>query len=366
MTYRLYTEEENNIVKVWTPETIADPKYRTVSGFDSGVLEIDDRKAELLGITEREYRAVVYVDNAMSVCRNTSGWNSVLCEEHIKDGILYRCFFCHEDEQSKYCKATNSAGRRCAQQALGWGKESSWKLKYSDEGQYCRFHEKEKEKLGFKFSLSGLDKWLEGWQYETVMLWKRNFIYRLERLERVAFSQIMQIKEVLDKLNNKEIRPRDLPSKTNVYFIYCDGYVKIGRSRDPEKRFAALCSETDKTIRPAGIDMKNAKLLGSIVGDVYVEGGIHSRLYEKRVAGEWFKYDTEIATLIEILIGSGDMTVEWLLSDIVKSYDSIIGHDSQGGYDYKETKESIDLKEEQGIIWGVQRREEQRLKEYGF
>jgi hypothetical protein len=143
MIIRTYDETENNIVKVWTPERIADVKaHRSIGGFNTKTLDIDPAKAERFGMSvdELEYDAVMYVDNAMSICRNTSGWDTVLCQEHVKDRILYRCFTCHHEEQkTTYCKAINSSDRRCTNAPKG---QEQWPDKYfrSDTGDYCSRH----------------------------------------------------------------------------------------------------------------------------------------------------------------------------------------------------------------------------------
>lgn len=359
MVYRMYSKEENELVKVFTPSHIDELHERGVIGFDTRTYEVKPNTSEeSMGIEPSEYDAVAYIDNALSICRKTSGWDFIPCQEHVEGRVLYRCFFCHQDEQNQYCQGVLSSGRRCTVEVPS---EGGWR--YSDEHKYCQRHLRENERAGFRFSLDNLDEWLDGWQRETVMLWKRSFIRRLQGLENIAYEQIMAMKKVLDGVKGGTIRVSSLPSKTNVYFIYCDGYVKIGRSKDPDKRFADLCREGDTTIRPDGINMANAKLLGSVVGNVYLEGGIHGRLYEKRVAGEWFHYDSDVASLIDVLIGSGDMTVEWVIDDIIKNYDAIISHDVQGGWDFKETRETVDKKDK--YKYAIEKRESARIKEYG-
>lgn len=355
MVYRTYSDEENELVRVYTPKHLKKLNDQGVIGFDTRTFESPKRG----GIEPSEYDMVMYVDNELSICRRSSGWDFIPCEAHVEDRVLYRCFICHQDEQGEYCQGIlTSSGRRCTATVA---EESSYR--YADEHKYCQKHLREYERTGFKFSLSNLDEWLEGWEYETIMLWKRKFISKLQGLEQLAYDQIIAVKKILDVVKDGSVKVKELPTKTNVYFIYCDGYVKIGRSKDPEKRFADLCRDGDVTIRPEGIDMSNAKLLGSIVGSFYLEGGIHGRLYEKRVAGEWFHYDSEVASLIEVLLGSGEMSVEWLIDDIIKNYDAIIGHDVQGGWDFTETKESIDKKDK--YRYAIEKRESRRIKEYG-
>jgi hypothetical protein len=374
MIIRTYDKEENDIVKVWTPDMLAKVKeLRPVGGFDTETLEIDADLAESYGmdVDALEYDTVMYSDNALSICRQsgTGAGQSILCQEHVKDRILYRCFFCHEDEQQKYCKATNSAGRRCAQIANGWfKKEDRWRLKRNDVESYCRWHTREREEAGWKFDLEKMDKWLDGYQKETVMLWKQNLIKELQTRGKIAFYQLMEMREVLGNIKSGKHRASALPTKTNTYFILCDGYVKIGRAKDPDKRFADLCRENDKTIRPKGIDMKNAKLLGWIAGSVHLESDLHGEMYSasKWVTGEWFHYDSEAALLIEMVLGSGKESVEWLLDDLIENYETIISHDVQGGFDFKLTPEYLQGLRESYNLDAIYHREQERKRIYGF
>lgn len=374
MIIRTYTEEENSIVKVWTPEMLAKVKeLRPVGGFETETLEVDPNIAEsyAMDVDALEYDTVMYADNALSICRQsgTGAGQSILCQEHVKDRILYRCFFCHEVEQQKYCKATNTAGRRCAQIADGWFlKEDRWRLKYNDSGSYCRWHSREREETGWKFNPEQMEKWLDGYQRETVMLWKQDLLRRLESLGRISFEQLMGMKDILGNIKKGIYKPSALPTKTNTYFILCDGYVKIGRAKDPEKRFADLCREGDGTIRPAGIDMANAKVLGWVAGSIHLETDLHKEFASasKWVAGEWFHYDSEAALLIEMVLGSGKDSVEWVLDDLIENYDTIISHDVQGGLDFKITPEYIKGLRESYKLDAIHHREKERKKIYGY
>lgn len=357
--FKSYSKEEYEIVKVYTPAYIKELSDREVHGFDTEVhTPHKNSYANHFGIEPTEYDAVAYMDNALSICRRTSGWDAVMCEEHVENRVLFRCFFCHREQQAEYCQGVLSTGRRCAVKLPECG------YRYLDEDKYCQRHLKDRERDGFKFSLSNLDEWLDGWQKESVMLWKRSMIKRLSNIGEVAYDQLIELKDALEKIKSGELRlPKSL-GKTHVYFIYCDGYVKIGRSDNPEKRFADLCRENDTTIRPSGLNMTGAKILGTIFGSRSIENQLHNLLRRKHVAGEWFHYDTEVATLIESYIGEGDMTIEWLIEDVVKNYENIIGYDVQGGWDFRETPESVEAKERSK--YSIERREKDRQKEYGY
>lgn len=370
MIIRTYDEEENKIVKVWTPERIAEVKeLKPIGGFDTETLEASEQDIRLYGLTELEYDAVVYVDNAMSICRNTSGWDAVLCQEHVKDRVLYRCFFCHEEGQQKYCKTTNSSGRRCAQIAEGWyNKEGRWRLKHDDSLSYCKYHSRERESKGWRFNPEEMWRWMDGYQRETVMLWKRDLIQRLQTLGEISFSQLMEMRDVFKDIKRGLIRPSALPTKTNTYFVLCDGYVKIGRAKDPEKRFADLCRDGDPTIRPKGVDMKRAKLLGWVPGSIHLETDLHGSFTKrgKWVEGEWFHYDSEAALLIDMLLGSGQESFEWVVDDLINNYDQIISHDVQGGHDFKMGREYFKKLAETFELDIIEKREKERKLIYGF
>lgn len=372
MIIRTYTDEENDIVKVWTPEMVAHVKELSpIGGFDTYTLKIDEDDAKRYGISEFEYDVVMYVDNAMSICRNTSGWDSVLCQEHVKDRILYRCSFCHEDKrQNMYCKGTTSAGRRCSQIVRNpdVDQDRFSRVRYDDYDDYCRWHNGEREQQGWRFDLDKLDEWLDGHQRETIMLWKRNLLQRLRVLEDLTLDQILSIKKVVDRVREGTYKPRELPTKSNTYFIWCDGYVKIGHSKDPLKRFDDLCRENDTTIRPEGVDMKNAKLLGWVAGDIYIERYLHGAFSgaSKWVAGEWFHYDTEAAVLIDVILSDKEWSIGYVLEDLVKNYDTIISHDVQGGLDFKPNKEYYDKLRETFSLDAVLKRDNARIDKYGY
>ena len=372
MIYRMYDEQENEIVKVLTPEQVIPLKERGVRGFTTQTHEVEkDSQADRMGLQSGEYDIVVYVDNALSICRKTSGWNTVLCQEHVKDRVLYRCLFCHKEEQDKYCKAYNSSGRRCAQLAVG---DERYPRKYfrSDIGDYCKYHNDEKERDGYAFSLENLEEYLEGWQLETVKLWKRDFISKLEFVGRIGLHALMGIKEYLREVPSGPLGSKEMkeikyvldPKTEYTYFVLCDGYVKIGKSNNPFKRFEALTRENDVTLRPKNINIANAQLLGYVIGGGRLESSLHLLLWDNRVEGEWFHYDSKVAKVIEILMGTEDKTIEWLLEDVTKNYEVLMSYDAYGGYDYKEDLRTNE--EKRPLAHLIDRNEKDRKREYGF
>ena len=378
MIIRTYDETENNIIKVWTPERIADVKaHRSIGGFNTKTLDIDPAKAERYGMSvdELEYDAVMYVDNAMSICRNTSGWDTVLCQEHVKDRILYRCFICHHEEQkTTYCKAINSSGRRCTNVPKG---QEQWPDKYfrSDTGDYCSRHTDFAERKELPHSLESLDEYLEDWEMETVRQFKRDFIEKLKYMGDISLNALIAMKDGLRTIPSGLLGTKELgqlgetysisPTAEYTYFILCDGYVKIGKSKNPFLRFEALTREGDTTIRPEGINISTAHMLGYIVGGGRLERELHYLFEDKRVAGEWFHYDTKIAKSIQILIGSEDKTIEWLLEDLVNNYEFLMNYETHGAnWDPEEDLENQDKINRLGHL--LNKNERARKNEYGF
>lgn len=357
-------------MKVWTPEKLSDEETRMYLGYPK-TLDISKQDADLLFIDETEYYSTVYVDNESSICRNTSGWDFVACQEHVKDGVLYRCFFCHHKEQAEYCKAINSSGRRCTQLAEG---EEQFPRKYfrSDKADYCSRHLEYADKYKLPYSLDDLDEYLEKWQMESVYQFKRQFIERLKSLGELTYELIFAVKDSLREVpsaplgskERKQLKLKLAADTEYTYFILCDGYVKIGKSVNPFIRFETLIKDGDPTIRPDGIDMTNARLIGYVVGGSRLESALHYMFTEQRVAGEWFHYESKIAKTIDMLIDSSDQTIEWLLEDMAKNYDVLISTDTHGGYDIVETEKSLEKKS--SVRHLMHRNEEERKLEYGF
>lgn len=80
---------------------------------------------------------------------------------------------------------------------------------------------------------------------------------------------------------------------TFVYFIANKrrGLVKIGTSDDPQKRLNALSN--------GGLD--SLHLLAVVPGDERYESALHDRFLDLRVAGEWFRNEGELASLLSLL-----------------------------------------------------------------
>ncbi|MFM1846480.1 MAG: hypothetical protein RIS19_953, partial [Actinomycetota bacterium] len=279
---------------------------------------------------EHTYRSTVYVDVERSICRQGGMF---LCDEHVENGILYRCILCHYEDIDSYCRATTSYGRRCKSKVAN--------LEYNDEldyyrsfrkdphDNYCHRHAREAVRSGKRFSIDSLDEWLDSWQKETILRWKKDLLERLEILGRLTVLQ-------LEALSKSE-------PDIYVYFIKCGNYVKIGKSANPKERFKTLKRESDATIRPKDMNIAEAELIGYIPGSGFLEGMLHGHLRgyipgsgflegmlhghlrEEHAAGEWFRLGSKTSKLLETYMGKSDFTVNKVVDSLIRDYDVIIG-----------------------------------------
>lgn len=65
-----------------------------------------------------------------------------------------------------------------------------------------------------------------------------------------------------------------------IYFIQCKNFVKIGYSRDPNKRLKKL--QTGNPVK--------MKIIATLPGAYKTEDGLHEAYRKLKVRGEWFKY----------------------------------------------------------------------------
>lgn len=79
---------------------------------------------------------------------------------------------------------------------------------------------------------------------------------------------------------------------TEVYFIECGEFVKIGYSANPELRLAALRSSSPHRMR----------LIGTMKGDHEVEGRLHRTCNIYHHKGEWFKKTAGLVSYINWLL----------------------------------------------------------------
>ena len=192
---------------------------------------------------------------------------------------LYRCVYCHDKEiLSLSCLGTRSDGTRCRRDK-------------GLHGGYCTDHYMQATRRYSdtvqSFSLGEFDKWERSIEHVSVITAKINIIKRIALQEEIT---AIQLRDILDDY------------ESYVYFIECEGFVKIGKAVNVQARLKQLKSPGDGTLKPPHIDMKKAKLLGTVTGGLGTEGMFHRELHSHRVEGEWFKLNTKVAQTIELAL----------------------------------------------------------------
>jgi hypothetical protein len=143
--------------------------------------------------------------------------------------------------------------------------------------------------------------------FEKEALWyrQREILSYLSTIKDVSMLQIK------DYLENRSVR---------VYFIKCGDYVKIGKSTNPERRLKSLQIKGEKTIKPDGIDLATAEILGHVPGGGSIETALHRHLKAHNVKGEWFSFSPEVQSIIDIALGEKDsFTLESLIDKAVEN-----------------------------------------------
>lgn len=89
-----------------------------------------------------------------------------------------------------------------------------------------------------------------------------------------------------------------------VYLLHCEGFYKIGRAKDVDKRVVALNIGTPFEITVV------SKFLPKNVSASSVEAAMHRIMQEYRVKGEWFLFDfDDVLERFESLVGVCDKLV---------------------------------------------------------
>lgn len=93
-------------------------------------------------------------------------------------------------------------------------------------------------------------------------------------------------------------------SLTVVYFIRCESYIKIGISRQPEKRLKQIRT-LGSCVFPTGLDIAAAEIVATeqVGADAAKrEKELHQQFAHLRVVGEWFTETPEITDYIKSVI----------------------------------------------------------------
>lgn len=104
--------------------------------------------------------------------------------------------------------------------------------------------------------------------------------------------------EEAEKEREERQRSRDLRSV--VYFLRCDGFVKIGTTANIENRVASI-KKTGGVLMPDGLNYKTATLVKKIHGSTQEEKSLHAKFAHLRHTGEWFAESPELTEHIESL-----------------------------------------------------------------
>lgn len=290
---------------------------------------------------EHRHKGVAYIDSPSSMCKVYGG----LCKEGVEGDILYRCVLCHaKDIEDKYCMGITQQGRRCKaiindidyydEYERSRFRSEAWRTGHYkiEEGNtyvgkdYCHRHTQERVKEGRAFNIEMLDEWMDSWQKITILRSMNQLWRTLNRLKGITISSFRDFLE-------------QEPDKY-VYFIQCGDYVKIGKSKDPESRFKEVTRPNSSTLRPEDIDLSKAKLLGYVPGDYHLESYLHSELGRHRVKGEWFRLETHVSAVVQMLLGNKDktgdsiFTVIGMVKQTLEKFDVVVEQAAKDREDY--------------------------------
>jgi len=258
-------------------------------------------------------------------------------EEHTKDSwIIYRCIYCHDKELKEVsCLGTTQYGMRCRSQNV-------------DFDGYCNWHTLT-PRVRLAEDLSKVDislqyEWNDHYKRLAASQVKRSILRTLQFVQRIRKFQLMDILQQLEE------------TRSNVYFIQCKNYVKIGRSNNPEYRLKTLQGKGNKTLRPSSItdeDMKTAKIIATLKGDALLEGFFHSQLGDRRVEGEWFILDSYTAKAIE-LVKNEEFSLEVLIK-MTEEDPSILNQDFEFSHRMDNSIDEV-LEEEEDMVQTLKER----------
>lgn len=121
----------------------------------------------------------------------------------------------------------------------------------------------------------------------------------VERMNRGAFRWYIEASQIADA--HRVLERAD----SQVYFIACGDFVKIGYSKNPEARLTQLKqgrNAKSRTLAPDGLDLAEAVIVGCIPGEQETERELHRRLATYRAVGEWFRLSPTVITTIDCVV----------------------------------------------------------------
>lgn len=87
--------------------------------------------------------------------------------------------------------------------------------------------------------------------------------------------------------------------KSFVYFMEREGLVKIGVTKNVDKRVREV---SRGSAMPKGMTVGPVRLLGTIPGAYDEERALHKKFWRYRVGGEWFTYERQVKEHIDQLL----------------------------------------------------------------
>lgn len=144
---------------------------------------------------------------------------------------------------------------------------------------------------------------------------KTNETYK--HLEQVAVKQRYEISNLTTKVREleaqiKKLAPLGIQPKTGraierpasyyadkVYFIRCEGYIKIGKAQRPETRVKEI--RRGGILFPKQLDLESAELIATEPGGLDREKELHAKFAHLRDRGEWFTEAPELTEYIKSL-----------------------------------------------------------------
>jgi Meiotically Up-regulated Gene 113 (MUG113) protein len=92
------------------------------------------------------------------------------------------------------------------------------------------------------------------------------------------------------------------PTDRSRYWLYIIqsgdyGPVKVGITKDPDKRLKALQTANSEELRLIGINLLPSK---SLKDALEIEKNVHDILREHRMAGEWFQYEKKVIRMVKV------------------------------------------------------------------
>ena len=104
----------------------------------------------------------------------------------------------------------------------------------------------------------------------------------------------MNTRDIIKSLDMSKPHVRQ-GDRATIYFLRSGKFVKIGRTRNLERRM-------DELLRSHDIPFRNdVELLGQFNGSCWDETRLHSAFEDLRFNGEWFRHGAPIRELIELV-----------------------------------------------------------------